>query len=269
MKRLAILAALALTACSPNGCSQETPPVEKTGGLSPAPTPDPAPTPPAAPTQVTWPHEPPGALLPASGVGIADSTVWSPGMRFPIEVAPAYANSQTNAYGGMFSTDNTRDECDPDNYAYPWRDNFCEDRNRINGMCPGDGKGHQGQDIRPSTCANSVHWAVAAEAGYVTSIGSYSVYIRGDSGRMYTYLHMNRAHVNTILTEGQRVTRGQRVGKISNAPGGTSIHLHFEIQAPVASNGSSAVVFVSPYASLTESYQRLLQSGVGEEPPSA
>ena len=29
------------------------------------------------------------------------------------------------------------------NYAYPWRDNFCEHRNFLVGQCPG-GKGHQG-----------------------------------------------------------------------------------------------------------------------------
>ena len=41
---------------------------------------------------------------------------------------------------------------DPDvspNYAYPWRDNFCERRGFAVGQCP-VGIGHQGQDIRPA-----------------------------------------------------------------------------------------------------------------------
>ena len=37
------------------------------------------------------------------------------------------------------------------NYAYPWRDNFCEHRYYYVGQCPA-GLGHQGQDIRPGSC---------------------------------------------------------------------------------------------------------------------
>ena len=32
------------------------------------------------------------------------------------------------------------------NYAYPWRDNFCEHRDYYVGQCPA-GLGHQGEDI--------------------------------------------------------------------------------------------------------------------------
>ena len=121
-------------------------------------------------------------------------------------------------------------------------------------------KRHQGQDIRPSTCVKKVHWVVAAESGTVTSIGSYTVFIQGGSGRIYRYLHMDMAGVRDLIHEGQAVIRGQHIGKVSSDFGGsaTTIHLHFEIKAPVAAGGSSAVIFVPVYTSLEDSYQRLL-----------
>ena len=102
---------------------------------------------------------------------------------------------------------------------------------------------------------------MAAEAGVVTLIGSYSVFIRGDSGRIYRYLHMDRAQLVTIISEGQRVTRGQHIGRVSDDFGGsaTTIHLHFEIKAPVTAGGATAVIFVPGYSSLEDSYQRLLE----------
>ncbi|MDP3406115.1 MAG: M23 family metallopeptidase [Brevundimonas sp.] len=262
MRRLVVLAALALSACSPGACSPggvETAPQ----GDTPVATPDgglPADPGPPVPEPVTWPHEPPGGLVAGSGTGATDPTVWAPGMRFPMEAGPAYANSQVYGYGG-FAAPGPGGQCDARNYAYPWRDNFCETRGWTNTMCP-TGKGHQGQDIRPATCVKRVHGVVAAEAGVITSIGSYSVFLRGDSGRIYRYLHMDPAHVQTILTEGQRVTRGQLIGKDSDAFGGstTTLHLHFEIKAPVTANGSTAVIFVPTYPSLEDSYARLLNA---------
>jgi hypothetical protein len=38
--------------------------------------------------------EPPGALEPGSGQGLSDALVYFPGLRFPVEVAPAFLNSQ-------------------------------------------------------------------------------------------------------------------------------------------------------------------------------
>ena len=111
----------------------------------------------------------PGDILPGTGVegrsGRTDSTVYSR-IRFPMAHAPAYTNSQSFmnwgncdhtgrvALGGhgkgaayrcrvnavpLFN-DETK------NYAYPWRDNFCESRWFHMKQCPG-GMGHQGQDI--------------------------------------------------------------------------------------------------------------------------
>ena len=268
---LALATLLMLTACSPTGCGQTAADAAPGKASDPAapdapPGPD-APTPPAepetppAPEPVTWPHEPGGGLYPGSGSGATDATLWAVGMRFPMEAGPAYANSQVYGYGG-FAAPGPGGQCDARNYSYPWRDNFCETRSWTNGMCPA-GRGHQGQDIRPATCEKKVHWVVAAESGRITSIGSYTVTLLGDSGRIYRYLHMDMAEVNTMFPSGpsRNVERGQRIGRVSADFGGnaTTIHLHFEIKAPVSSGGGDAVVmFVPTYASLVDSYGRLL-----------
>tara|TARA_R110002167_G_scaffold5273_7_gene24747 strand:+ start:1037 stop:1858 length:822 start_codon:yes stop_codon:yes gene_type:complete len=269
MKRLTLASLLLLTACSPNGCSS-TDTTPQTGGATVgdtvAPdaevTPDPEvePTPPV-PDPVTWPHETGGDLAPGSGSGATDPTLWAPGIRFPIEAAPAYANSQVYGYGG-FAAPGPGGQCDSRNYSYPWRDNFCETRSWTNGLCP-TGKGHQGQDIRPSTCEKKVHWVVSAEAGEITSIGSYTVTVLGESGRIYRYLHMDMAGVHALFPTmaSRTVTRGQRLGQVSNDFGGsaTTIHMHFEIKAPVSEGGGAATVsFVPTYSSLVDSYGRLL-----------
>jgi len=269
VRRLALAGLLlTLTACAPGGCQQTGSP--ETGDPNPAEEPLPGdPDAPAAepettpaPEPVKWPHEPGGALHPGSGTGATDATLWAAGMRFPIEAAPAYANSQVYGYGG-FAAPGPGGQCDGRNYAYPWRDNFCETRSWTNGQCPA-GKGHQGQDIRPATCEKKVHWAVAAESGRITSIGSYTVTLLGDSGRIYRYLHLDMAGVNALFpTPASRdVTRGQHLGKVSADFGGnaTTIHLHFEIKAPVASGGGATVMFVPTYSSLVDSYGRLLNS---------
>jgi murein DD-endopeptidase MepM/ murein hydrolase activator NlpD len=125
-------------------------------------------------------------------------------------------------------------------------------------LCP-SGRGHQGQDIRPSTCENRVHWAVAVDDGTITSIGSYSVYLTAPDGTRYDYLHMSDVAVRV----GDRVTRGQRLGKVSNQFDGTptTIHLHFNIYKNVAGVG---MVFVPTYLSLVRSYEALI--GVDARP---
>ena len=100
-------------------------------------------------------------------------------------------------------------QCDVANYSYPWRDNFCEKRSWDTSICP-SAKGHQGQDIRPATCKKGIHWAVAAEAGQITNIGSYTVTLTADSGIRYRYLHMKMDALAVAL--GDTVTRGQHLG---------------------------------------------------------
>lgn len=199
--------------------------------------------------------DPPGALVAGSGMGRADSTVYVPGMRFPLERGPAFANSQVWGHGGGSGPGGG--QCDADNYTYPWRDNYCETRSWSMPLCPA-GEGHQGQDIRPSTCAPNVHWAVAVAPGTITNIGSYSVSLQTRDGTVHRYLHMEPASV--MVDVGEEVIRGQRLGRVSNAFGGTptTYHLHYDIDMNVAGHG---YVFVPPYLSLVRAYESLLTHG--------
>lgn len=191
-------------------------------------------------------YRPAGELAPKSGSGRPDNTVYLPEMRFPLEADPAFANSQVYAPGGSIAGS----QCAAVNYAYPWRDNFCESRGYSMPLCP-TGKGHQGQDIRPSTCAKDVHWAVAAIDGTISKIGSYSVYLMGDRNTRVDYLHMSAVQVKV----GQRVSRGTRLGKVSNAFNGTptTIHLHLSL----FQNTSDGWIYVPPYTSLVAAYRAL------------
>jgi uncharacterized protein (TIGR03382 family) len=204
----------------------------------------------------TW--NPPGELE-AGNEGRRDDRVWVPGMRFPLEASPAFPNSQVYRPGG--SHGGGGGQCDARNYDYPWSDNFCEPRRWDMPLCPG-GTGHQGQDIRPATCARDVHWAVAAEDGQITHIGSYSVYLQAtSSGVRHRYLHLKPSSV--LVSVGQRVRRGDRIGLVSNAffdsegnPVGTTYHLHYDIHMHVAELGRGA--YIPPYMSLVRSYEELL-----------
>ncbi|WP_437285854.1 M23 family metallopeptidase [Sorangium sp. So ce406] len=199
-------------------------------------------------------YHPAGELVPGSGEGRADDVVYAPSMRFPLEEGPAFANSQVYSKGG--SAGPPGGQCDADNYAYPWRDNFCESRSWDMPLCP-SGAGHQGQDVRPPTCEAGKYWVVAVADGTITSIGSYSVYLTGDDGTRYDYLHMS----NVQVSPGQAVSRGERIGRVSNVFGDTptTIHLHFNVRQSVSGVG---LVYVPPYTSLVASYRALLN-----EPP--
>lgn len=195
-------------------------------------------------------HDPPGQLAADSGTGRKDNNLYAPGMRFPIESGPAFANSQVYGHGGGSGPGGS--QCDGANFSYPWHDNYCEARSWDMPLCP-SGAGHQGQDIRAATCQKGVHWVVAVVDGTITQVGSYSVYLTGADGTRYDYLHMS----DVAVKEGDAVQRGQHVGKVSNQFGGsaTTVHLHFNIRQNVAGVGD---VFVPPYMSLVQSYKELL-----------
>jgi len=203
---------------------------------------------------VAFEYDSPGKLVPGSGSGRVDNKVYFNNMRFPIENSPAYANSQVYRPGGFLGGGGA--QCDSSNYSYPWQDNFCETRRWSMPLCPG-GTGHQGQDIRPATCVKDKHWAVATESGRITNIGSYSVTLVGDSGIRHRYLHMNKNRLN--VSTGQRVTKGQRLGLVSNFFGGTptTIHLHYDM--------FSGGRYIPTYMSLVNSYKTLL--GEPDTPP--
>ncbi|MDV6332903.1 M23 family metallopeptidase [Asticcacaulis sp. 201] len=217
-----------------------------------------------------FPHEAPTALVAGSGSGYSDLSNWAPGICFPVQGA-AYANSQVYSPGGDHypspSATNHGSQCDSKNYAFPWHDNFCEARSWTNPVCA-SGSGHQGQDIRPASCKANQYWAVAAEDGIVTQVGSYTVAITGNAvpHRIFRYLHMQKSSVKVAV--GDKVLRGQKLGLISNNLGVsngvqqyTTIHLHFEVrvaQAETMSDGKAlaANAFVPPYTALVNAYQR-------------
>ena len=218
--------------------------------------------------------QPPGFMLPNSGVGHVDTTVHAPDMRFPLEEGIAYLNSQVYRPGGSkriktlfpISGSGDGDQCDARNYSYPWQDNFCESRSHNVPACSPGGRGHQGQDIRPKTCHPNVHWVVAVVDGTIIDIGRYSVILQGTGGRRYRYLHMEPNSLQ--VQEGDQVTKGQRIGRVSNyyvdestgevAP--TTFHLHFDLMLNSANNGYQ---FVSPYMSLVTAFQRLNGESTG------
>ncbi|MEQ9315891.1 MAG: peptidoglycan DD-metalloendopeptidase family protein [Henriciella sp.] len=235
------------------------------------------------PTPVTDPVEPdpepvvvfsyvePGHLLPGSGSGTLETdAVFAPDMRFPIKSAPAYLQSQVWTFGGGIGGG---DQCDPRNYEYPWRDNFCETRssNRNSPYCPVS-KIHQGQDIRVGTAEGcnqlrrtaaadrTLYEVVAAEDGIIQSIGTYTVSLRSGP-RVYKYMHMNMRALQ--VSSGDTVTKGQTLGYVSNDFGGTptTFHLHFELLQNTAEGGW---VHVPPYTSLVEAYEER-ESGIGEK----
>ena len=194
--------------------------------------------------------EAPGVLLPNSGNGVRSSTVYAPGIRFPVSAKPVYLNSQVYGIGGHLGPPGGWS--DARNYTYPWRDNFCEKRSRQTPMCPG-GLGHQGVDIRPGKPRNELgQVAVAVEPGRITKIGSYSVTLTGNSGTQYNYLHLR----NLRVALGARVAAGQAIGTISNNFAGTptTIHLHFEMKQ---NRNGRGWVHVPPYTSLVAAYERM------------
>lgn len=178
-------------------------------------------------------------------------------MIFPLDGPNAWANSQVYGHGGHLGPDDGR-ECDEQNYSGPWRDTWCEHRDRryTDVTCP-LGRGHTGVDIRPATCDDKQYSVLAAEAGTVVYIGDYSVMLRSESGAItYQYLHMSHD-----LTLHQEVTKGEQIGLASNVFGDTrtTIHLHFGMKRNDFSDAPP--LWVSPYAALVSAYQRKLPGG--------
>lgn len=222
-----------------------------------------------APVEPAFSYHAPGRLLPGTGSGQEEQIVHAPDIVFPIADAPAYLQSMVFTFGGGVGGG---DQCDTRNYAYPWRDNFCETRSRarVSPFCPTD-RIHQGQDIRvgtPQDCNTlrrtaaadrALHKVVAVEDGVISHIGTYSVNLRS-GGRIYKYMHMNMRALQ--VTKGQAVTAGQHLGFVSNDFGGTptTFHLHFEITQNTAEHGWA---HVPPYLSLVEAYERR-ENGPGE-----
>jgi hypothetical protein len=205
----------------------------------------------------------PGKLLAGTDFrelgGRTDYTVYAH-IRFPLEHAPAYANTQ------MFQRRNPSP-----NFGYPWRDNFCERRGYPVGQCPA-GFGHQGQDIRPAPCApqpcHPYDELVAVRDGAILRSPKQAaayLFVNSETEHLrFRYLHMSPRKMNAEgLLSGRTVREGEVIGEVSNfnnRENGTSYHLHFDIQVPT----SEGWVFVNPYMTLVASYEHLI-AGRGVE----
>jgi len=260
--------------------------------------------PPAAPRiDVTRPpalspsftYYPSGDLIPNTGYkqlpGRPDDHVYAT-IRFPLSDAPAFAKSQSfNPWGDCYRTGrNGRighkgapysckrnglplvfDESAPVNFSYPWRDNFCETRDRRVGQCPG-GVGHQGQDIRPSNCVlrNAEadrcepyqHNVAAVRDGMIwRNAGQYAAYIVANAADAHIrarYMHMNPKRMDADgVFSGRIVRQGDvlgQVGTFDDYERGTSYHLHFDMQVMTRDGW----VWVNPYMTLVASYEHLI-----------
>ncbi len=205
-------------------------------------------------------HAPGTLTSPAAGHGYSGREIYAPDILFPIDLAVselAVVNSQVYSPGGMYG--GSGGQCSPVNYNMPWSDVFCEKRAWKMPLCP-SGQGHQGVDIRPAACHNTASVAVAVENGTIIDTDAHvsMVKLRGDSGRIYRYLHLEPT--SFLVKDNQRVTKGTPLGKVSNLMNGahqTTWHLHFDIQARVPTSSGPAVLFVPPYSSLVAAYRRL------------
>jgi hypothetical protein len=243
----------------------------------------------------------PGDLIPDTGwhklPGRADYHVYAD-MRFPIAKAPAYVKSQSFMPWGDCYRSGRRgplgkkgaqynckvnglplvfDEAAPVNFSYPWRDNFCELRNFQVGQCPG-GYGHQGEDIRPSTCLLENENAdrcqpyqdtvAAVRDGIIwRNPGNLAAYILVNTANdfvRFRYLHMNPKFMDADgLFSGRQVSEGEIIGKVAtwgDFKNGTSYHLHFNMQVFT----KAGWVWVSPYMTLVHAYEKLI-GGRGTE----
>ncbi len=191
--------------------------------------------------------------------GRADYTVYAR-IRFPLEHAPAYANTE------MFQ----RRSPTP-GYSYPWRDNFCERRGFPVGQCPA-GIGHQGQDIRsapcsPQPCRPHDQLVAVRDGAILRSPRQEAAYLFVNTATehlRFRYLHMNPNKMDAEgLLSGRLVREGEIIGEVSNfsrRENGTSYHLHFDVQVPTRDGW----VFVNPYMTLVAAYERLI-AGRGTE----
>ena len=254
---------------------------------------------PAAKSDFTY--DAPGDLIDNTGwhkmPGRTDYHVYAR-MRFPIASAPAYVKSQSfMPWGDCYRTGHsgrlgrkgaeysckvnglplTFDESAAVNFTYPWRDNFCEQRDFLVGQCPG-GYGHQGEDIRPAKCTlnNAEADRCLPYQDYVTAVadgtirrmpgylGAYIVVNTENEHVRFRYLHMNPHFMDADgLLNGRQVSEGEIIGKVAtwgDFENGTSYHLHFNIQVFT----SIGWVWVNPYMTLVAAYERLI-GGRGTE----
>jgi hypothetical protein len=243
----------------------------------------------------------PGDLIENTGwkkmPGRVDYHVYSR-MRYPIAYAPSYVKSQSFLpWGDCYRTGMVGrmgkkgapyqckvnglplvfDESAAVNFTYPWRDNFCEQRDFLVGQCPG-GYGHQGEDIRASKCVlNNAEadrclpyqdYVAAVHDGVIRrmpgNLGAYIVFNSENERVRFRYLHMNPKIMDEEgWLNGRQVSEGEILGKVAtwgDFENGTSYHIHFNIQVFT----TIGWVWVNPYMTLVAAYERLV-GGRGTE----
>jgi murein DD-endopeptidase MepM/ murein hydrolase activator NlpD len=199
-------------------------------------------------------YKAPGAMPSSQGRGrVNDRHVYAPGIEFPIRFDARAGESvvlNSQVYGDKSW------QCKVVNYSMPWGDTFCESRSWPMGLCPTNA-GHQGVDIRPVRCRNDETEVVAVEDGKIDRVTSHTtVGLAGDSGLHWRYMHMSAASI--AVRPGQRVRKGQVLGRVSNIMKGkpnTTYHLHLDVSGNLPGGGNH---FLPPYTSMVASYRRAL-----------
>lgn len=206
--------------------------------------------------QVDFSYHAPGDIERDQG-RVGDRWIYLPEIHFPLKEAPSFLNSQVYGPGGYQGPGGS--QCATTNYSMPWRDNYCEKRQWAMPLCP-TGKGHQGVDIRPSSCDKNKWYVVATEDGRIARVTpNTTIYLRGDSGTMYRYMHTAPDSISVVA--GQTVRKGQELAKVSNIMGGvpnTTIHLHLDAKQVISTGGGAQSMYVPPYASLVAAFRRLV-----------
>ena len=241
----------------------------------------------------------PGKLLPGTSQdkkgGVTTKLLWGPpDLGFPIKDAPAHANSQTFMHagdclmqkitlaGGKYKCKQNPGkildgrEDNPENYSYPWRDNYCEERDDVSREprdCPAPKRGHEGQDIRPKDCVISGGRcaidrldtvAVTTGEAWWTPVNHVRLIANDGTDLYYMYLHMSPTGISSAgLTQGvpMHVTPGVKVGQVGNwmktDPNQTTAHLHLEIRKQHEMCGTYGCT-VAPYWTLIRAYERFI-----------
>jgi len=259
----------------------------------------------AASQTTSFRYRPVGELMAGTGYrrrgGREDETVYAP-VRFPLAMAPAHVYSQLYATPsdcgdgrtgpvarrrgnqGPCAVGNTGDTDATGQPPMPlWRDNFCEARDFSVGQCPA-GRGHQGQDIVPVGCsfggpeserctADRRRLVATQDTTVIRRPGQEGLTLHRHSATeriRFRYLHMAPQETDALgMVSGRQVRMGETIGTLSNfsrRPGGTSYHLHFDMQV----FGRSGWVLVNPYMTLVAAYEHLTGSqGVLKPTPAA
>lgn len=92
----------------------------------------------------------------------------------------------------------------------------------------GGGRGHKGQDAfaRCGTKLAAARGGRVQYAGYHSRAGNYVVIDGAGTGVDYAYLHMRKA---PLVSTGQRVFTGQKIGEVGESGRASGCHLHFEM----------------------------------------